>query len=100
MLFRSPAAQHGWPATPAHIRYEVADGVVEEDVAYWRDMTFLPHFLNLLGKRRVRACVTFGEPLRNPDRKALARELHAAVCRMAQDPASAQRPTQMAQPTA
>ncbi len=75
----APAAEHGWPVTPAFIRYEVADGVVEEDVAYWRDMTFLPHFLKLLGKPRVRAVVHFGAPQRNADRKALARGLHRAV---------------------
>jgi len=94
-LFAS-AAQHGWPVTPAWIGYEVAAGVVEEDVAYWRDMTFLPHFLKLLGKRRVRAVVHFGEPLRNPDRKALARALHRAVCGLAGNAKSAQHPAQPA----
>ena len=79
----APAAQHGWPVTPSWIGYEVADGSVEEEVAYWRDMTFLPHFLNLLGKRRVRAVVRFGGPLRNSDRKALARELREAVIKLA-----------------
>ncbi len=80
----APAARHGWPVTPAFIRYEVEDGSVENEVAYWRDMTFLPHFLNLLGKRRVHAVVHFGEPVRNSDRKALARELHRAVISLAQ----------------
>ena len=78
----APAAQHGWPVTPAWIGYEVADGSVEDEVAYWRDMTFLPHFLNLLRKRRVRAIVHFGAPLRNPNRKALAREMHQAVIQL------------------
>lgn len=81
----APAALHDWPVTPAWIGYEVVAGVVEEDVAYWRNMTFLPHFLNLLGKSRVRAIIRFGEPLRNSDRKALARELHRAVCTLAGD---------------
>lgn len=80
----APAAKHGWPVTPAHIRYKVTDGMVAEDVAYWRDMTFLPHFLKLLGKSRVRAIVRFGEPLRNSDRKALARELHHAVVQLSE----------------
>lgn len=75
----APAARHGWAVTPAFIRYEVEGGSVENEIAYWRDMTFLPHFLNLLGKRRIRAVVRFGEPLRNSDRKALARDLHRAV---------------------
>lgn len=79
----APAARHGWLVTPAWIGYAVADGVVEEDVAYWRDMTFLPHFLKLLGKPRVRAVIHFGKPLRNSDRKALARELHRAVANLA-----------------
>ncbi|KAF0173343.1 MAG: 1-acyl-sn-glycerol-3-phosphate acyltransferase [Limisphaerales bacterium] len=96
----APAAQHDWPVTPAFIRYEVTNGVVEADVAYWRDMTFLPHFLNLLGKRRVRAIVHFGAPLRNSDRKALARELHRAVCALAGQASSAQLPAELAQPAA
>lgn len=80
----APAAQHGWPVTPARVSYEVVDGSVEEEVAYWRDMTFLPHFLNLLRKRQVRAVIHFGEPLQSPDRKALARELHRTVSRLGQ----------------
>lgn len=80
----APAAEHGWPVTPAWIGYEVEDGCVAKEVAYWRDMTFLPHFLNLLGKRRIRAIVRFGEPLRNADRKALARDLHRAVVALGQ----------------
>lgn len=79
----APAAEHGWPVTPTWVGYELADGSVVDEVAYWRDMTFLPHFLNLLRKRHIRAIVRFGEPLRNTDRKALARELHAAVRRLA-----------------
>ena len=82
--FLAPAARHGWAVTPAFIRYDVEGGSVESEVAYWRDMTFLPHFLNLLGKRRIRAVVRFGEPLRNSDRKALARDLHRAVLALAQ----------------
>jgi 1-acyl-sn-glycerol-3-phosphate acyltransferase len=96
----APAAAHGWPVTPAAIRYEVEQGVVEEDVAYWRDMTFLPHFLNLLGKRRIRVSVHVGEPLRNSDRKALARELHRNVCALAGQACSTQLPTEPAQAAA
>ena len=94
----APAVRHGWAVTPAWIGYEVEDGVVEKDVAYWRDMTFLPHFLNLLGKRRVRAVVNFGPPLRNSDRKALARDLHREVSRLAGRGGSAQLPAQPPQP--
>ena len=75
-----PAVAGGCAVTPAFIRYRVADGVVEDEICYWRDMTFGPHFLNLLTKREIHASVRFGLP--HPparDRKQLARELHQAV---------------------
>lgn len=80
----APLVENAWTVTPAFIRYglEPGDGRVEDDVAYYREETvFGAHLLNLLGKRRIFATVTYGEP-RPPgdDRKALARELHDAVC--------------------
>lgn len=81
-----PAVVGGCVVTPAFIRYRVADGVVEDEICYWRDMTFGPHFLNLLTKREIHASVRFGPP--HPphpparDRKQLARELHQAVCEL------------------
>ncbi len=78
-----PAAANGWPVTPACITYEVADGVVSEDVAYWRDMTFAPHFLNLLAQPWIVGRVEYGEPVTGiSDRKELARRLHGAVSGM------------------
>lgn len=77
-----PAAAGGWPVTPAWIAYglDPGEGTVAEDVAYWRDMTFAPHLLNLLSKRRVRARVHFGSVIEGvADRKELTRRLHAAV---------------------
>ena len=47
------------PLSVAHISYEVEDGDAGEDVCYWGDMTFGPHLLKLLTKRRVCASVTF-----------------------------------------
>jgi len=75
-----PAVTVGCPVTPAFIRYELDDGSVAEEVSYWGDMTFGPHFLNLLTKRAIRAHVRFGAA-RPPgdDRKPLARELQQAV---------------------
>jgi 1-acyl-sn-glycerol-3-phosphate acyltransferase len=76
----APAAEAGAPVTPCHLSYELDDGSVADEVCYWRDMTFLPHFLNLTRKTTVRARVRFGAPVNTvPDRKALARALHAAV---------------------
>ncbi|MBX3747261.1 MAG: 1-acyl-sn-glycerol-3-phosphate acyltransferase [Verrucomicrobiae bacterium] len=81
-----PAAARGWPVTPAWISYEVDEGTVAEDVAYWRDMTFVPHFLNLLARGRVVGRVRYGEPLVGAgDRKALSRGLHEAVCRLREE---------------
>ena len=61
------------------------DGSVENEVAYWRDMTLLPHLLNLLTKDRLTAHVAFGETVRGSatDRKELARRLQTAVCELA-----------------
>lgn len=79
----APASERGWTITPAALRYELApgDGSVEEEVAYWRDMEFGPHLLNLLGKRRIRVTVTFGKSKpAGKDRKALAVRLREEVC--------------------
>ena len=80
----APPATHGWPVTPAGIGYTMADGSVEDEVCYWRDMVFLPHFLNLLKKTRIDARVLFGPAITaGPDRKRLAREMHDAVVALA-----------------
>lgn len=76
----NPAAVSGCDVTPAFIRYELADGSVENEVCYWRDMTFVNHFLNLLTKREIRAHVRYG--MTRPaitNRKLMAQELHKAV---------------------
>jgi 1-acyl-sn-glycerol-3-phosphate acyltransferase len=75
-----PAVAGGGPVTPAFIRYELSDGSVADEVCYWGDMTFGPHFLNLLTKREIRAQVRYGDA-RPPgqNRKQLARELQQAV---------------------
>jgi 1-acyl-sn-glycerol-3-phosphate acyltransferase len=65
------------------IQYELDDGDVPEEVCYWKDMTFVPHLINLLGKRAVRASVRFTELRRgSTDRKELARQLHSEVLRL------------------
>ena len=83
----APAVEHGWPVTPAHIRYEMdpEEGSPDRDVAYWGDMVFGPHLLKLLGKRRIRAVVTYGKPLLpdpDGDRKAFTARVRAEVCRL------------------
>lgn len=80
-----PAVDRGWTLTPAHLRYELSDGSVEEEVCYWGNMTFGPHLLNLLGKREIRARVCYGESLQPcSDRKQLAADLRSRVRHLAQ----------------
>jgi len=80
----APAADHGWTVTPAWIGYTVADGSVEDEVAYWRDMTFVPHFLNLLSKKEILAEVVYAPTMPAiADRKELARQLQAQVNQIA-----------------
>lgn len=81
-----PVVANQWPATPVWIGYSLEDGSVENEVAYWRDMTLFPHLLNLLTKRQLVAHVAFGEPLQGHglDRKELARRLQAQVCDLAE----------------
>lgn len=66
-----PALDAAVPVVPCAISYEVSDGI-EKDVAWWGDMTLGPHAWKLLGKRKIRAKVVFGEPLTaSASRKAL-----------------------------
>lgn len=82
-----PAARLAQPVTAAWIGYELADGDVGEEVCYWKDMTLLPHLLNLLGKRQVRARLRFQRvPAPAAERKELARQLHAEVVRLKESP--------------
>jgi len=78
-----PATRQPHFLTAAFLHYELADGNVSEEVCYWKDMTLLPHLVNLCSKRSVQASVQFNQ-LRagSTDRKQLARELHAEVQRM------------------
>jgi len=82
--FRSPllepvtAGTH--PISVGCLRYELDDGDASKEVCYWGDHAFFPHTVNLLGKRRVRAKVQFGNFQRTTDdRKELAKELREAV---------------------
>jgi len=75
-----PATRPTGSLFAGRIQYEIDDGDVSEEVCYWKDMTLLPHLLNLLSKRTVRATVRFSQvPAPSPDRKELARQLHAEV---------------------
>lgn len=81
-----PAAKANWPVTPGWIGYhlEEGQGSVADDVCYWRDMTFGPHFLKLLSKKKIYATVAFGEPIEaGLNRKQMAAALHKEVTALA-----------------
>jgi 1-acyl-sn-glycerol-3-phosphate acyltransferase len=79
----APAEEHQWPVTPAWISYSIEDGSVADEICYWREMTFFPHFLNLLSKKRIQARVIYGKPLLpGLNRKEMARRLHEQVCQL------------------
>ena len=67
----------------AAIDYALDDGSVADEVCYWRDMTLVPHLLNLLFKREIRANYSFSQAqVRSGNRKDIARELRDEVLAM------------------
>ncbi|HEX4265616.1 MAG TPA: lysophospholipid acyltransferase family protein [Verrucomicrobiae bacterium] len=70
------------------IQYQLDDGDVGEEICYWKDMTLVPHLINLMSKRSIRASVRFTQ-LResSTDRKELARQLHSEILRLKEAPA-------------
>ena len=69
------------------IQYEIEDGDVGEEVCYWKDMTLVPHLINLFSKRTLHASVRFTQ-LRagSTDRKELAKQLHSEILRLKEAP--------------
>jgi hypothetical protein len=62
------------------IDYALNDGSVADEVCYWRDMTLVRHFFNLLFKREIRANYSFSPAkVRAGNRKEIARELRAEI---------------------
>jgi 1-acyl-sn-glycerol-3-phosphate acyltransferase len=77
------AVQLRRPVAVASIEYALDDGSVEDEVCYWRDMTFGPHLLNLFFKREIESTCSFSLPrIRVGDRKEIARELREEIVSM------------------
>ena len=78
-----PAARQTHALFAGLIQYQIDDGDVGEEICYWKDMTLVPHLINLLSKRIIRASVRFTQ-LRegSTDRKELARQLHSEILRL------------------
>ena len=80
-----PVTGCGHSLTASLIAYRLEDGDVGEEVCYWKDMTFVPHLINLLSKKRVEVAVQFSELRKgSTNRKELARQLHAEVLKLKQ----------------
>jgi len=74
------ATQFRCPVASASIDYALDDGSVADEICYWRDMTLVPHLLNLLFKREIRANYLFSPPqIRSGNRKEIARELRDEI---------------------
>jgi 1-acyl-sn-glycerol-3-phosphate acyltransferase len=75
----APIVELNRPVTAMAIDYELPGGAASTEVC-WGAGPIAPHAFNLLSKRMIRARVFIGAPQPpGADRKALARELHAAV---------------------
>jgi 1-acyl-sn-glycerol-3-phosphate acyltransferase len=83
-----PATRQTHSLFASLVQYQLDDGDVGEEVCYWKDMTLVPHLINLLSKRTIRASVRFTQ-LRegSTDRKELARQLHSEILRLKEAPA-------------
>jgi 1-acyl-sn-glycerol-3-phosphate acyltransferase len=78
-----PVTNGSHPIAVGYVHYELDDGDVGSEVCYWGDHTFLPHAVNMIGKRRIRAKVRFGTFQRTTDdRKELATQLREAVLKL------------------
>jgi 1-acyl-sn-glycerol-3-phosphate acyltransferase len=77
------AVQLRCPVATAAIEYALDNGSVADEVCYWRDMTLVPHLLNLFFKREIRSSCSFTCPkIRTGDRKNIARELRDELMSM------------------
>jgi 1-acyl-sn-glycerol-3-phosphate acyltransferase len=77
------AVQLHCPVATAAITYALDHGSVAYEVCYWRDMTLIPHLLNLFFKREIRSSCVFSSPkIRFGSRKEIANELREEVMSM------------------
>lgn len=78
-----PAAASSRPISVCYIQYELDDGDPKNEVCYWGDHSFVPHLLNMMKKKGVRAKVRFGTFQKTTDdRKELAGQLREAVLKL------------------
>jgi lyso-ornithine lipid O-acyltransferase len=72
-----PALRLGCPVTAAAVGYSIEKGSVSEEICFWKDMSLLPHLLNVFAMPSIRAELRCGTSrTRTGGRKTLAVELH------------------------
>lgn len=78
-----PIAGGSHPVSVCWLHYAIDDGDPGQEVCYWGDHVFVPHLLNMLGKRQIRATVRFAPFQKNStDRKELAVQLREEVLKL------------------
>jgi 1-acyl-sn-glycerol-3-phosphate acyltransferase len=78
-----PALQTGCDLSVAAIDYSLSSGSVADEICYWRDMTLVPHLLNLFSKQEINSkLVVSRATCRRGDRKELAHELRRQVAEL------------------
>jgi 1-acyl-sn-glycerol-3-phosphate acyltransferase len=76
------AAKIDLPVSYAAISYRTPDGdePASKMICWWDETTFMPHLLRHFSQKNFTAIINFGdEPIQNPDRKILAKQLHDHV---------------------
>jgi 1-acyl-sn-glycerol-3-phosphate acyltransferase len=77
------AVQLRCPVSAASIDYALDDGSVTDEICYWRDMTLVPHLVNLFFKREIRGNYSFSTAkIRAGNRKEIAQELRDEIVLM------------------
>ena len=78
-----PALDLGCNITAAAIDYSLSGGSVADEICYWRDMTLVPHLLNLLTKPVIKSKLVVAPVVfRCGDRKEIARALREQIIAM------------------
>jgi len=78
-----PALQFGSIISAASIDYDLPGGSVPDEVCYWRDMTLVPHLLNLFSKPGIKAELAFARfRYRSRDRKIVAPQIRKQILQM------------------
>lgn len=78
-----PAASGTQPISVGCLHYELENGDARNEVCWWGDHSFLPHLLNMIGKKSIRATLRFAPFERTTnDRKELAKQMREAVLKL------------------